>query len=81
MSAVGPDGVEWVSIRECLERIPGLNGWTVRSWLRGRAGAAPRVRSVREDGSVFVAWNDVLAVEAAADRAGWRRGRRADHSR
>lgn len=78
MSVVGPDGAEWVRVVEVLERVPGLSGSTLRSWLRARPPATrPRVRSRRVGRQVWVAWPDVLEVEAAAELAGWRRGRRA----
>lgn len=72
------EGVEWVPASVVLERVPGLNGWTLRSWLRPRtADGVPKVRSHRVGRQVWVAWEDVLTVEAAAHLAGWRRGRRA----
>lgn len=78
MSVLGPDGTEWVSAAEALERMPGLNPSTLRSWLRARPPAArARVRSRRAGRRVWVAWDDVLRAEAAAHLAGWRRGRRA----
>lgn len=72
------EGVEWVPASECLERVPGLNGNTLRSWLRVRPPASrARVRSVRVGRQVWVAWPDVLEQEGAATLAGWHRGRRA----
>lgn len=65
-------GVEWVPAAVVLERVPGLNAATLRSWVhRGR------VRSHRVGRVSWVVWEDVLTVEAAAHLAGWRRGRRA----
>lgn len=78
MSATGPDGVEWVTVDEALERMPGLNSHTLRSWLRVRPPATrARVSSLRVERRVWVAWDDVMRVEAAAHLAGWSRGRRA----
>lgn len=78
MSVTGPDGIEWVTVAECLDRVPGLNGNTVRSWLRARPPAAvPVVRSVRVGRCVWVVWQDVLEREVAAHLAGWKRGRHA----
>lgn len=75
---IGPDGSEWVRAIEVLERVPGLSGNTLRSWLRARPPATrPRVRSIRVGRQVWVAWSDVLEVEAAAHLAGWKRGRHA----
>ncbi|MDU0348302.1 hypothetical protein [Actinomyces sp. MRS3W] len=66
---VGPDGTEWVSAVTALDRVPGLSGWTLWSWIRRE-----QVRSRRVGRQVWVAWPDVLEVEAAAHLAGWRRG-------
>lgn len=69
---IGPDGVEWITAAECLERVPGLEYRTLQSWwTRGR------VRRQRVGRQVWVAWVDVLEVESAAHLAGWKRGRRA----
>nr|DAM46435.1 MAG TPA: hypothetical protein [Caudoviricetes sp.] len=56
--------------------MPGLSYRTLQSWRRRK-----RVRSLRSAGQVWVAWPDVLEREAAANCAGWRRGRRATCSR
>lgn len=74
MSALGPDGAEWVRAAEALERIPGLRYRTLQSWW-----ARGEVRCARVGRQVWVAWEDVLTHEAAAALAGGRRGRRAAH--
>ena len=59
MSALGPDGAEWITTAEALERIPGLNASTLRSWIhRGR------VRRCRVGRASWVCWDDVVEVEA-----------------
>nr|DAN70575.1 MAG TPA: Pyocin activator protein PrtN [Caudoviricetes sp.] len=68
---IDPAGVEWVPLVRALERVPGLNGGTLRSWVR-----RGRVRSHRVGRSVWVAWEDVLECEGVAFLAGYRRGRR-----
>ena len=66
---VGPDGTEWIPAVVALDRVPGLNRATLDSWIhRGR------VRHQRVGRQSWVAWPDVLEVEAAANLAGWRRG-------
>ncbi|PHP52583.1 hypothetical protein [Actinomyces ruminis] len=68
-SVTGPDGTEWVPAVTALDRVPGLSASTLRSWVhRGR------VRSQRVGRQSWVAWEDVLTMEAAAHLAGWRRG-------
>lgn len=73
---IGPDGVEWITATECLERVPGLNRSTLDSWThRGR------VRRQRVGRQVWVVWVDVLEAEAAAHLAGWKRCRHAERTR
>ena len=74
MSALGPDGAEWITTAEALERVPGLRYRTLQSWW-----ARGEVRCQRVGRQVWVAWEDVLTHEAAAHLVGWRRGRRAVH--
>lgn len=70
MSVAGPDGVEWVTAAEALERVPGLGYRTLQSWW-----ARGEVRSQRVGRMVWVAWDDVMERERAAFLAGFRRGR------
>ncbi|WP_136191992.1 hypothetical protein [Actinomyces procaprae] len=68
-SVTGPDGTEWIPAVTALDRVPGLSYRTLQSWWqRGR------VRSQRVGRQVWVAWEDVLQVEAAAHLAEWKRG-------
>ena len=72
MSALGPDGAEWITTAEALERIPGLNASTLRSWIhRGR------VRRCRVGRASWVCWDDVVEVEAVAFLAARQRARHA----
>ena len=72
VSALGPDGAEWITTAEALERIPGLNASTLRSWIhRGR------VRRRRVGRASWVCWDDVVEAEAAAFLAARRRARHA----
>ncbi|SPT53786.1 Uncharacterised protein [Actinomyces bovis] len=66
------EGTEWVTATQCLELVPGLGYRTLQSWWRRQM-----VRHRRVGRQVWVAWPDVLEIEAAAHLAGWKRGRHA----
>ena len=72
MSVTGPDGVEWVTVAEALERVPGLAYRTLQSWW-----ARGDVRTQRVGRQVWVAWDDVLDRDSIAIRTGYRPGRHA----
>lgn len=68
---IDSDGREWITIAQACERLPQLRPGTVRLWIHRRQVAA-HVVSRRS----WVCWPDILQMEGAARRAGWRTGQR-----